>query len=95
MPVVVLTPRDRVYHKVLASIREVKARGGRLIAISTEGFSEGIPLADHEIAVPEAPSLITPILTSIPLQILAYHAAMLRGCDVDRPRHLAKSVTVE
>jgi len=95
MPVVVLTPRDRVYHKVLASIREVKARGGRLIAISTEGMSEGIPLADHEIAVPEAPSLITPILTAIPLQILAYHAAILRGCDVDRPRHLAKSVTVE
>ena len=95
MPVVVLAPRDRVYPKVLASIREVKARGGRLIAVTTEGLSERIPLADHEIAVPEAASLITPILTAIPLQMLAYHAAILRGCDVDRPRHLAKSVTVE
>ena len=95
MPVVILAPRDRVYPKVLASVREVKARGGRLIAVTTEGIAERIPLADHEIAVPEASALITPILTAIPLQILAYHAAILRGCDVDRPRHLAKSVTVE
>jgi glucosamine--fructose-6-phosphate aminotransferase (isomerizing) len=95
MPVVVLAPRDRVYAKLLASIREVKARGGRLIAVTTEGMAERIPLADHEIAVPETSPLIAPILTAIPLQMLAYHAAILRGCDVDRPRHLAKSVTVE
>jgi glucosamine--fructose-6-phosphate aminotransferase (isomerizing) len=95
MPVVVLAPRDRVYPKVLASIREVKARGGRLIAVTTAGPAERVPLVDHEIAVPESSPLVTPILTAIPLQMLAYHAAILRGCDVDRPRHLAKSVTVE
>jgi glutamine---fructose-6-phosphate transaminase (isomerizing) len=95
MPVVFLAPKDRVYPKVLSNIREVKARGGRLIVIGSEGSPDLRPLVDHQISVPDASPLITPILTVIPLQMLAYHVAVLRGCDVDRPRHLAKSVTVE
>jgi glucosamine--fructose-6-phosphate aminotransferase (isomerizing) len=95
MPVVFLAPRDRIYTKVLSNIREVKARGGRLVVITTEGAYERIPFVDHQLAVPETSPLLAPILSVIPLQMLAYHCAILRGCDVDRPRHLAKSVTVE
>src|SRR5881397_2906338 len=95
MPVVCVAPQDRVYAKVVSTIQEVKARGGRLIAITSEGNGDLRHLVDHQIAVPASPSLITPVLTVIPLQLLAYHIAVLRGCDVDRPRHLAKSVTVE
>ena len=95
MPVVCVAPQDRVYAKVVSTIQEVKARGGRLIAITSEGNGDLRHLVDHQIAVPASPSLITPVLTVIPLQLLAYHIAVLRGCDVDRPRNLAKSVTVE
>jgi len=95
MPVVFLAPRDRIYTKVLSNIREVKARGGRLIVITSEGGHERIPFVDHELALPETSPLLTPIISVIPLQMLAYHCAIMRGCDVDRPRHLAKSVTVE
>ena len=95
MPVVFLAPRDRIYTKILSNIREVKARGGRLIVITSEGAHEPIPYVDHQLAVPETSPLLTPIVSVIPLQMLAYHCAILRGCDVDRPRHLAKSVTVE
>src|SRR6059036_2802817 len=95
MPVVCVAPQDRVYAKVVSTMQEVKARGGRLIAITSEGNGDLSHLVDHQIAVPASPSLITPVLTVIPLQLLAYHIAVLRGCDVDRPRHLAKSVTVE
>ena len=95
MPVVCVAPRDRVYAKVVSTMQEVKARGGRLIAITSEGNGDLSHLVDHQIAVPASPPLITPVLTVIPLQLLAYHIAVLRGCDVDRPRNLAKSVTVE
>ncbi len=95
MPVVCLSPRDSVYPKVVSAMQEVKARGGRIIAITSEGADDLSHLADHQIAVPAAASLLSPVLTVIPLQLLAYHIAVLRGCDVDRPRNLAKSVTVE
>jgi glucosamine--fructose-6-phosphate aminotransferase (isomerizing) len=95
MPVVCLAPKDPVYSKVVSNMQEVKARGGRIIAITSEGNGDLSKLADHQVAVPPSPPLIAPVLTVIPLQLLAYHIAVLRGCDVDRPRNLAKSVTVE
>ncbi len=95
MPVVCVAPQDRVYTKVVSNMQEVKARGGRLVAITSEGNGDLSHLVDHQIVVPASPPLITPVLTVIPLQLLAYHIAVLRGCDVDRPRNLAKSVTVE
>jgi glucosamine--fructose-6-phosphate aminotransferase (isomerizing) len=95
MPVVCLAPTDGVYAKIVSNMREVKARGGRIIAVTTEGNGDLGGVADHCIPVPPAPPLVAPVLTAIPLQLLAYHIAVLRGCDVDRPRNLAKSVTVE
>jgi len=95
MPVVFVAPRDEVYQKVVSNMQEVKARGGRIIAITTEGNDDLSALADHQLRVPATAPLLSPILTTIPLQLLAYHIAVLRGCDVDRPRNLAKSVTVE
>jgi glucosamine--fructose-6-phosphate aminotransferase (isomerizing) len=95
MPVVCLAPKDTVYPKVVSNMQEVKARGGRIIAITSEGNGDLSNVADHQVAVPASPPLIAPVLTVIPLQLLAYHIAVLRGCDVDRPRNLAKSVTVE
>jgi glucosamine--fructose-6-phosphate aminotransferase (isomerizing) len=95
MPVVFLAPKDSVYTKVLSNMHEVKARGGRILAITSEGNGELAGLADHVLRVPESAPLVSPVLTVIPLQLLAYHIAVLRGCDVDRPRNLAKSVTVE
>jgi glucosamine--fructose-6-phosphate aminotransferase (isomerizing) len=94
MPVVVVAPRDAVYPKVLSNMREVKARGGHLIAITTEpnGLAE---LADEVFIVPSTEDSLQGVICSIPLQLLAYHIGVLRGCDVDRPRNLAKSVTVE
>jgi glucosamine--fructose-6-phosphate aminotransferase (isomerizing) len=95
MPVVFIAPRDHVYQKVLANMQEVRARGGRMIAITTEGNGEVGNLVDHQLRVPRTPPLLSSIVTSVPLQLLAYHIAVLRGCDVDKPRNLAKSVTVE
>src|SRR5213596_1030420 len=95
MPVVFLAPKDPVYPKTISNMQEVKARGVRIIAITSEGNGDLRNLADHQVAVPASPPLIAPVLTVIPLQLLAYHIAVLRGCDVDRPRNLAKSVTVE
>ncbi|NUK48612.1 glutamine--fructose-6-phosphate transaminase (isomerizing) [Prosthecochloris ethylica] len=95
MPVVVIAPKDDTYQKVLSNIQEVKARGGRVIAIATEGDEEIRELADHVMYVPEGKAFMMPLLTVIPLQLLSYYVATLRGCDVDRPRNLAKSVTVE
>jgi glucosamine--fructose-6-phosphate aminotransferase (isomerizing) len=95
MPVVVLATRDRVYDKILSNIEEVRARGGRVIAVATEGDQEIRRYAERVLYVPETLDLLTPLLTVVPLQLLAYYAAMARGCDVDRPRNLAKSVTVE
>jgi glucosamine--fructose-6-phosphate aminotransferase (isomerizing) len=95
MPVVVVATRDAVYSKVLSNVEEVKARRGRVLAIVNDGDSEVARLADHVIEVPKTDDMLTPILSVVPLQLLAYHIAVLRGCDVDKPRNLAKSVTVE
>ena len=95
MPVVVIAPQDAVYTKVISNMQEVKARGGRIIAITSEGNGDLARLADHQLAVPPCSPFVSPVLTVVPLQLLAYHIAVLRGCDVDRPRNLAKSVTVE
>ena len=95
MPVVFVAPQDDVYHKVLSNLQEVKARGGRIVAVTTEGNGGLGALVDHQLRVPVTAPLLSPVLTAIPLQLLAYHIAVLRGCDVDRPRNLAKSVTVE
>jgi glucosamine--fructose-6-phosphate aminotransferase (isomerizing) len=95
MPVVVIAPHDAVYQKVLSNIQEVKARGGRVIAVATTGNSELAGMVDHMIPVPDTIDMLTPIVTTVPLQLLAYHVAVMRGCNVDMPRNLAKSVTVE
>jgi len=95
MPVVFVAPRDDVYRKVLSNMQEVKARGGHVIAVTTEGRDDLGTLVDHRLSVPATAPLLSPVLTTIPLQLLAYHLAVVRGCDVDRPRNLAKSVTVE
>ncbi|HEY8901681.1 MAG TPA: glutamine--fructose-6-phosphate transaminase (isomerizing) [Chthoniobacterales bacterium] len=94
-PSVFIAPRDAVFEKNLSNIEEVKARKGPVIAIGTEGEDRLAHVADDVILIPEAPDFLTPILTVIPLQLLAYHIAVERGCDVDKPRNLAKSVTVE
>jgi len=95
MPVVFVAPRDDVYQKVVSNMQEVKARGGRIVAVTTEGNGELRGLAEHVFRVPATAPLLSPVLAAVPLQLLAYHIAVLRGCDVDRPRNLAKSVTVE
>jgi glucosamine--fructose-6-phosphate aminotransferase (isomerizing) len=95
MPVVFIAPKDAVYQKVVSNVEEVKARGGRVIAVVTEGDTGLAKLADHKIEVPETLDLLTPVLTVLPLQLLAYYIAVRRGCNVDQPRNLAKSVTVE
>jgi glucosamine--fructose-6-phosphate aminotransferase (isomerizing) len=95
LPVVVLAPRGRLYEKVIANIEEVKARNGLVVAVASDGDDEIATRADHVLYVPHASELLTPILCAIPLQLLAYHIAVLRDCDVDQPRNLAKSVTVE
>jgi glucosamine--fructose-6-phosphate aminotransferase (isomerizing) len=95
MPVVAMAPRDLSYSKMLGNMEEVKARGGRLIAIVNDGDTEACQKADDIIYVPEASAHLMPIVMSVPLQLLAYHVAVLKGTDVDQPRNLAKSVTVE
>jgi glucosamine--fructose-6-phosphate aminotransferase (isomerizing) len=95
MPVVVLVPQDAVYRKTMGNIEEVKVRDGIVIAVATEGDREIADKADYTIYIPDADPLVNPILSTIPLQLFAYHVALLRGCDVDKPRNLAKSVTVE
>jgi len=95
MPVVFIAPRDEGYAKVMSNMKEVNARGGRIIAVTTEGNNDLRGLAAHELHVPDCAPLMMPIVESVPLQLLAYHIAVLRGCNVDRPRNLAKSVTVE
>jgi len=95
MPVVFIAPSDSVYHKVASNIEEVKARGGKVIAIVTDGNQDLAARVDHAVRVPATIEMLQPLLTVIPLQLLAYHMAVLRGCDVDQPRNLAKSVTVE
>ena len=95
MPVVFICPRDNAYQKIVGNICEVKARKGKIIAITNEGNNEVVEMADHVIYIPRTLDFLYPILAVIPLQLLAYHIAVLRGCNVDQPRNLAKSVTVE
>jgi glucosamine--fructose-6-phosphate aminotransferase (isomerizing) len=95
LPVVVIAPRDPWYDKMFSQIEQAKARGGRVIAVATEGDEQIQALADQVLFVPDTPWLLSPVTTVIPLQLLAYHIAAQRGLDVDQPRNLAKSVTVE
>jgi glucosamine--fructose-6-phosphate aminotransferase (isomerizing) len=95
MPVVALVPRDGTYERMAGNVEEVKARGGRIIAVAHPGDTAMARRADHVLEVPPAVDLLAPLVTVIPLQLLAYHVAIARGCDVDQPRNLAKSVTVE
>jgi len=95
MPVVVIAPKDPLYEKVLSNVQEIKARRAQVVAVTTEGSEELERFADHVIRVPLTLPMLMPVLTSVPLQLLAYHIAVLRGNDVDQPRNLAKSVTVE
>ncbi|HPS54915.1 MAG TPA: SIS domain-containing protein, partial [Sedimentisphaerales bacterium] len=95
MPAVFIATRGPQYDKIMGNIEEVRARGGRTIVVATEGDEEIKHYADYLITVPDVPEVLQPMLTVVPLQLLAYHAAVLRGHDVDKPRNLAKSVTVE
>jgi glutamine---fructose-6-phosphate transaminase (isomerizing) len=95
MPVIVVAPQDGTYAKIVSNVQEVKARGGRVIAVVTEGDQEITRLADHVFTIPQTIDPLTPILSVLPLQLFAYYIAVRRGCDVDKPRNLAKSVTVE
>ena len=95
MPVVVIATKDPSYDKVVSNIQEVKARKGKVIAVVTEGEDALKSIADHVIEIPSAPMYLEGLLTVIPLQLLSYHIALMRGCNVDQPRNLAKSVTVE
>jgi len=95
MPIVVIATKHDNYEKVVSNIEEVKARNGKIIAIVTEGDTEVKAIADHVIEIPKTEDALSPLLTSIPLQLLSYHIAVMRGCNVDQPRNLAKSVTVE
>jgi len=95
MPVLAIAPKDPWYEKMISQIEQAKARGGTVIAMATDGDEKIPALVDHVIWVPECPWLLSPVVTVIPLQMLAYHIATLRGLDVDQPRNLAKSVTVE
>ncbi len=95
MPVVVIAPRDSVYDKIRSNVEEVKARGGAVLGVVSEGDTELDQHLDHAIRIPRTHEALSPILASVPLQLFAYHIAVLRGCNVDQPRNLAKSVTVE
>jgi glucosamine--fructose-6-phosphate aminotransferase (isomerizing) len=95
MPVVFIAPQDAVYVKIMSNIEEVRARGGRVVAVVTEGDTAIRKLADHAFEIPKTLDMLTPVLASVPLQLFAYHIAVRRGCNVDQPRNLAKSVTVE
>jgi glutamine---fructose-6-phosphate transaminase (isomerizing) len=95
MPVVALVPKDSTYARMMGNVEEVRARDGRVVALAHEGDREVKAKADWMIAVPVAGELLSPILMAIPLQLLAYHVAVRLGRDVDQPRNLAKSVTVE
>jgi glucosamine--fructose-6-phosphate aminotransferase (isomerizing) len=91
----VIAPKNGQYEKIVSNIQEVKARSGKVVAIVSEGDIDIKGMADFTIEVPDTLEAFTPLLTTIPLQLLSYHIAILRGCNVDQPRNLAKSVTVE
>jgi glucosamine--fructose-6-phosphate aminotransferase (isomerizing) len=95
MPVVVIATKHGSYEKVVSNIQEVKARKGKIIAIVTEGDTAVKEMADYAIEIPETDEILVPLVSVVPLQLLAYHIAVMRGCNVDQPRNLAKSVTVE
>jgi glucosamine--fructose-6-phosphate aminotransferase (isomerizing) len=95
MPVVCIAPKDPWHEKMISQIQQAKARGGTVIALATEGDELVASMADHVLWVPDCPWMLSPVVTVIPLQILAYQIASMRGLDVDQPRNLAKSVTVE
>ena len=95
MPTVIIAPKDHLYEKIVSNVQQIKSRGGSIIAIVTKGDTVIKELADHVLEVPEVPECLTPIITSVPLQLLSYYIAVNRGKDVDMPRNLAKSVTVE
>jgi glucosamine--fructose-6-phosphate aminotransferase (isomerizing) len=95
MPAVFIANKGRQYEKVMSNIQEVRSRGGHIIAVATEGDKEIAKYAEDVMYIPECPECLSPLLAVVPLQLLAYHAAVLRGHDVDKPRNLAKSVTVE
>ncbi len=95
MPVVVIATKNASYEKVVSNIQEVKARKGKIIAIVTEGDTVVKKMADYTIEIPETDDILVPLVSVIPLQLLSYHIAVMRGCNVDQPRNLAKSVTVE
>ncbi len=95
MPVVVIAPRQGHYDKVVSNIQEIKSRSGKIIAVVTKGDTQVKELADYTIEIPDTSDALSPLLTTIPLQLLSYHIAVMRGCNVDQPRNLAKSVTVE
>ena len=95
MPTVVIAPRDKIYDKTVSNIQQIKARNGRIIALVTRGDEVAAKIADYVIEIPEVCECLSPILTSVPLQLLAYYVAVNKGRNVDQPRNLAKSVTVE
>ncbi|MFP9117030.1 glutamine--fructose-6-phosphate transaminase (isomerizing) [Flavobacterium sp. RNTU_13] len=95
MPVVIIAPKQEHYDKIVSNIQEIKARSGKIIAIVTKGDTQVKSLADHVIEIPETSDALSPLVATIPLQLLSYHIAVMRGCNVDQPRNLAKSVTVE
>ncbi|MDE6242821.1 MAG: SIS domain-containing protein [Muribaculaceae bacterium] len=95
MPTVIIAPKDHLYEKIVSNVQQVKSRGGSIIAIVTRGDSVIKELANHVLEVPEVPECLTPLITSIPLQLLSYYIAINKGKNVDMPRNLAKSVTVE
>lgn len=95
MPVVIIAPKQGHYDKVVSNIQEIKSRSGKIIAVVTKGDEQVRNLADHVIEIPETSDALSPLITTIPLQLLSYHIALMRGCNVDQPRNLAKSVTVE
>ena len=95
MPVVVIATNKGHYEKVVSNIQEIKSRKGKIIAVVTEGDVTVKEMADHIIEIPEVEEAFSPLLTTIPLQLLSYHIAVMRNCNVDQPRNLAKSVTVE
>ena len=95
MPIFVIATQGNSYEKVVSNIQEVKARKGKIIAVVTEGDTQVREMADHVIEIPRTDDSLVPIVSVIPLQLFSYHVAIMRGCNVDQPRNLAKSVTVE
>ena len=94
-PCVFVAPRGSLHAKTLSNLEEVRARNGTIITVGTEGDDALAALSDVFLPIPDAPEVVQPLLAVVPLQLLAYHVARLRGCDIDKPRNLAKSVTVE